>query len=120
MHFASRLTGWNSIKSRAAQLKIELSDTHLKECTMKIKALADVRPIAVDDADSIIRAFHRNVKLGIDKPLLELSQEEKELFEKKERELRAEPEKRALEEEAKREGETERVVKKARANGITA
>lgn len=26
--------------------------------TAKIKALADVRPIAIDDADSIIRAFH--------------------------------------------------------------
>jgi homocitrate synthase len=26
--------------------------------TAKIKALADVRPIAIDDADSIIRSFH--------------------------------------------------------------
>ena len=26
--------------------------------TMKIKAMADVRPIAVDDADSIVRSFH--------------------------------------------------------------
>ncbi len=26
--------------------------------TQKIKALADVRPIAIDDADSIIRTFH--------------------------------------------------------------
>jgi len=25
---------------------------------MKIKAMADVRPIAVDDADSIVRSFH--------------------------------------------------------------
>jgi homocitrate synthase len=25
---------------------------------MKIKALADVRPVAVDDADSVIRSFH--------------------------------------------------------------
>lgn len=26
--------------------------------TAKIKTLADVRPIAIDDADSIIRSFH--------------------------------------------------------------
>jgi homocitrate synthase len=26
--------------------------------TSKIKAMADVRPIAIDDADSIIRSFH--------------------------------------------------------------
>lgn len=26
--------------------------------TAKIKALADVRPVTIDDADSIIRAFH--------------------------------------------------------------
>ncbi|POS88325.1 mitochondrial putative homocitrate synthase, partial [Erysiphe pulchra] len=64
VHFASRLTGWNAIKSRATQLKIEMTDDECKECTQKIKALADIRPIAVDDADSIIRAFHRSTKFG--------------------------------------------------------
>lgn len=64
VHFASRLTGWNAIKSRATQLKIEMTDEECKECTQKIKALADIRPIAVDDADSIIRAFHCSTKLG--------------------------------------------------------
>lgn len=63
VHFASRLTGWNAIKSRATQLKIKMTDDECKECTQKIKALADIRPIAVDDADSIIRAFHRNTML---------------------------------------------------------
>lgn len=29
--------------------------------TSKIKAMADVRPIAIDDADSIIRSFHLNL-----------------------------------------------------------
>ena len=120
VHFASRLTGWNAIKSRATQLKIEMTDAQYKECTTKIKALADVRPIAIDDADSIIRAFHRNIKHGVDKPLLELSQAERELFEQKERELRGEPEKRALDEEVEREVETERMVKKAKVNGIVA
>ena len=70
VHFASRLTGWNAIKVRAAQLKIEMTDEQYKECTAKIKLLADVRPIAVDDADSIIRAFHRSVNTG--KPMEQL------------------------------------------------
>ncbi|MCJ1263679.1 Saccharopine dehydrogenase, partial [Lobaria immixta] len=55
VHFASRLTGWNAIKSRAEQLNLEMTDAQYKECTSKIKALADIRPIAIDDADSIIR-----------------------------------------------------------------
>ncbi len=40
VHFASRLTGWNAIKSRAAQLNIDMTDEQYKECTAKIKALA--------------------------------------------------------------------------------
>ncbi|KAI1869080.1 uncharacterized protein JN550_006067 [Neoarthrinium moseri] len=67
VHFASRLTGWNAIKSRAEQLQIAMSDAQYKECTAKIKALADVRKITVDDTDSIIRAFHQAQKLN--KPL---------------------------------------------------
>ena len=70
VHFASRLTGWNAIKVRAAQLNIKMTDEQYKECTAKIKLLADVRPIAVDDADSIIRAFHRSVNSG--KPMEQL------------------------------------------------
>ncbi|KAL1983428.1 hypothetical protein VTN96DRAFT_10334 [Rasamsonia emersonii] len=87
VHFASRLTGWNAIKSRAQQLNIEMTDEQYKECTAKIKALADIRPIAVDDADSIIRAYHNNLKLGQNKPLLDLTEEEKAQFEAKEKEL---------------------------------
>ncbi|EGE79468.1 Saccharopine dehydrogenase [Blastomyces dermatitidis] len=86
VHFASRLTGWNAIKSRAQQLKIEMTDAQYKECTAKIKQLADIRPIAVDDADSIIRAYHRNIKLGENKPLLELTAAEKEALAEKEKE----------------------------------
>lgn len=70
VHFASRLTGWNAIKSRVEQLNLDLTDTQCKECTARIKKLADVRPLNVDDVDSIIRQFHANVKEGaIDKPL---------------------------------------------------
>lgn len=70
VHFASRLTGWNAIKSRVEQLNLDLTDAQCKECTARIKKLADIRPLNVDDVDSIIRQFHANVKEGeIDKPL---------------------------------------------------
>ncbi|KAI5307783.1 Saccharopine dehydrogenase, partial [Ascosphaera atra] len=83
VHFASRLTGWNAIKSRGEQLNIKMSDANYKACTQKIKQLADIRPIAVDDADSIIRAYYRNLKNGEDNPLLDLSQEEQQQYEEK-------------------------------------
>jgi homocitrate synthase len=96
VHFASRLTGWNAIKSRAAQLNIEMTDEQYKECTAKTKSLADIRPIAVDDADSIIRAFHGSIKSGQDVDLLpNMTDEERALFAKKEKES-AIPEKRQL------------------------
>ncbi|KAM5441945.1 homocitrate synthase lys21 [Microsporum ferrugineum] len=87
VHFASRLTGWNAIKSRAQQLNLDMTDAQYKECTAKIKALADIRPIAVDDADSIIRAYHRNIKLGENKPLLELTEDQRVKFAAKEKEM---------------------------------
>ncbi|KAK4665660.1 homocitrate synthase lys21 [Podospora pseudopauciseta] len=64
VHFASRLTGWNAVKTRVGQLGLEMTDDQVKEVTAKIKALADVRPIAIDDADSIIRSFHLNLHEG--------------------------------------------------------
>ncbi|KAK9439340.1 homocitrate synthase, mitochondrial precursor [Metarhizium brunneum] len=51
--FASRLTGWNAIKSRVEQLGLSLSDEQVKEVTAKIKQMADIRPLAIDDTDSI-------------------------------------------------------------------
>ncbi|KAI2469189.1 HMGL-like-domain-containing protein [Annulohypoxylon bovei var. microspora] len=62
VHFASRLTGWNAVKTRVAQLGLTMTDEQVKECTAKIKTLADVRPIAIDDADSIIRSFHLSLQ----------------------------------------------------------
>lgn len=90
IHFASRLTGWNAIKSRATQLNIEMTDVEYKECTQKIKALADIRPIAIDDADSIIRAFHRNIKQAEPIDLLpNMTEAEKILLAKKETEIKS-------------------------------
>lgn len=62
VHFASRLTGWNAIKSRVEQLGLGMSDDQVKILTSKIKQMADVRPLAIDDTDSIIRTFHMNLK----------------------------------------------------------
>ncbi|KIE01893.1 Homocitrate synthase, partial [Metarhizium majus ARSEF 297] len=56
--FASRLTGWNAIKSRVEQLGLSMSDEQVKEVTAKIKQMADIRPLAIDDTDSIIRSYH--------------------------------------------------------------
>ncbi|KAL5344046.1 hypothetical protein BJX70DRAFT_405225 [Aspergillus crustosus] len=76
VHFTSRLTGWNAIRSRAQQMNIDMTDQQCKECTAKIRALSDIRPLAIDDADSIIRAYYRNVKSGEDGPLLDLTADE--------------------------------------------
>jgi len=120
VHFASRLTGWNAINSRAQQFNIELTDAEYKLVTAKIKAMADIRPIAVDDADGIIRAFHRNLKTGEDRPLLHnLTQEEQKALELKEREMDRASGKRPLEEEVNGNPATEPLKKKLR-NGIAA
>ncbi|KAI1256282.1 Saccharopine dehydrogenase [Eutypa lata] len=58
VHFTSRLTGWNAIKSRVEQLGLKMTDEQVKLLTSKIKAMADIRPLAIDDTDSIIRSFH--------------------------------------------------------------
>lgn len=98
VHFASRLTGWNAIKSRVEQLGLSMTDEQIKVCTSKIKALADVRPIAIDDADSIIRTFHGNLTKAKDDPLLpNMTAEEKKKFQKVEAELNGVEEKRELE-----------------------
>jgi homocitrate synthase len=57
----SRITGWNAVKSRVQQLGYDISDEHVKTITAKIKQMADIRPLAIDDTDSIIHAY--NMKL---------------------------------------------------------
>ncbi|KAI1341304.1 HMGL-like-domain-containing protein [Xylariaceae sp. FL0016] len=65
VHIASRLTGWNAIKARVEQLNLSLTDEEVKEVTARIKAMADVRPTALDDTDSIIREFHLSKEMGV-------------------------------------------------------
>ncbi len=57
IHIAHRLTGWNAIKARAEQLQLDLTDDDVKEATSHIKALADEKPLALDDVDAILRAW---------------------------------------------------------------
>jgi len=54
---AHRLTGWNAIKARAEQLDLALSDEELRQATAHIKALADQKPLALEDVDAILRAW---------------------------------------------------------------
>jgi homocitrate synthase len=118
VHFASRLTGWNAIKSRAEQLGLNMTDAQIKSVTLKIKALADVRPLAIDDADSIIKTFHFNLSADKEKPLLEMSKEEQKKFQKAEAELKAEKEKRELDEEADAQAEVP-VAKKSKTEVVS-
>lgn len=71
IHFANRLTGWNAIKSRVDQLNLHLSDVQCKEVTEKIKSLGDVRPLTIDDVDSIIKEFHADLSIPVIRPASE-------------------------------------------------
>ena len=57
IHIAHRLTGWNAIKSRAEQLGLALTDGEVKEATAAIKAIADQKPLALEDVDAILREW---------------------------------------------------------------
>jgi homocitrate synthase len=57
IHIAHKLTGWNAIKDRAEQLNLHLSDAEVKEVTAHIKALADQKPLSLEDVDAILRAW---------------------------------------------------------------
>ncbi|KAJ3252862.1 mitochondrial Homoaconitase [Boothiomyces macroporosus] len=53
-----RLTGWNAVKNRAQQLDLALSDAEIKEVTQQIKQLADIKPLGVEEVDTLLRKFH--------------------------------------------------------------
>ena len=76
-----------------------MTDEQAKQCTAKVKAMADVRRLAIEDTDTIINAYYSNLKSNQDKPLLkDLTAEEERQFAEKERELNKESEKRKLDE----------------------
>ena len=91
----------------------ELTDAQAKECTTNLKQLADIRPLTTDDGETIIRNFHRNLRHGVDHPLLpDLAPSEKRELRAEEEKLRAEPEKRSLEYQALEDAQIDNVVKK--------
>ncbi|KAI9365406.1 hypothetical protein DFJ73DRAFT_918675 [Zopfochytrium polystomum] len=57
-----RLTGWNAVKNRVAQLGLDLSDDEVKTVTQQIKTLADVKPLGIEEVDTLLRHFHEKVK----------------------------------------------------------
>lgn len=114
VHFASRLTGWNAIKSRCEQLGMHMTEAQYKQCTQKIKALADIRKLAIEDTDSIIRTFHYNLDAKEERPLMNMTAEERAQFEAKEKELNGVPEKRKIDEVADAEAPVPNSKKHAR------
>lgn len=53
-----RLTGWNAVRNRIDQLQLVLDDNDAKAITRKIKDLADIRPLSLDNVDALIRRYH--------------------------------------------------------------
>lgn len=51
---AHRLTGWNAIKDRAEQLGLPLTDEQIKKVTAHVKAMADIKPIDLNDVDELL------------------------------------------------------------------
>ncbi|EOO01847.1 putative homocitrate synthase protein [Phaeoacremonium minimum UCRPA7] len=64
VHFTSRLVGWNAIKSRVDQLGLKMTDAQVKECTAKLKSMADLKVMTLDDSDALIRSFHLELQNG--------------------------------------------------------
>jgi homocitrate synthase len=54
---AHKLTGWNAIKDRADQLGLTLTDEQIKLVTAEVKALADIKPIDLNDVDELLHRW---------------------------------------------------------------
>ncbi|PVF95437.1 putative LYS20-homocitrate synthase [Serendipita vermifera] len=59
-----RLTGWNAVKNHVEQLKLDLTDDQIKDATAKIKELADVRTLSMEDVDTVLRVYHSGILSG--------------------------------------------------------
>ena len=58
VNIGHRLTGWNSVKNRAEQLGLELSDAEIKEVTAELKSLADIKPQGIETVDQLLKDKH--------------------------------------------------------------
>ena len=95
-----------------------MTDAQYKECTAKIKALGDVRKLAIEDTDSIIRTFHENLSANEEKPLIkDMTAEEERQFMQKQQELDGVQEKRELDTVADAQADVPRAEKAAISNG---
>jgi homocitrate synthase len=72
VHVAHRLTGWNAIKSRAEQLRLELNDDTIKEITAHVKALSDEKTLSLSDVDALLRDCHARDWHGAACPITEV------------------------------------------------
>lgn len=67
-----RLTGWNAVKNRIEQLQLnDLTDEDAKKITNKIKQLADVKALNLEEVDILLREYN-NAKLADNSHLLVL------------------------------------------------
>lgn len=46
------------------QLGLSLTDDQVKEITVRIKNMGDVRQQSIEDVDSILRVYHRQIQQG--------------------------------------------------------
>lgn len=59
-----RLTGWNAVKNRIEQLQLnDLTDEDAKKITNKIKQLADVKALTLEQIDVLLREYSHAKKL---------------------------------------------------------
>lgn len=74
-----------------------MTDSQTKQCTVKVNVMADVRRLAFEGTDAIIRAIYDNLNRVSEKPLLaHMTMAEKKELARKEMELHTELEKRRL------------------------
>ncbi|KAI9344612.1 mitochondrial homocitrate synthase [Obelidium mucronatum] len=60
-----RLTGWNAVKNRVQQLGLVLTDDEVKEVTGQIKQLADLKPLGIEEVDTLLRNYHQQVNTPV-------------------------------------------------------
>ena len=54
---AHKLTGWNAVQDRAAQLGISIEPENLQTVTRHIKALADHKRLTLNDVDELLHQW---------------------------------------------------------------
>ena len=64
IHIGHRLTGWNTIRFRAEQLGLNLSETEIKQITEEMKLLADHHELTLDEVDSMLYKEAVNIQLS--------------------------------------------------------